>query len=159
MYNDNRHQGSERGLQLIRTSFYWPKVLTDVETWIKHHARCTLAKMPHPWIWTPIGSFLAAQLLEVFAIDFTILEPPSDGCKNVLIMTDVFTKFIHVVLTKDQRKSTTAKVQGKEWFLQYGTLKWIHSDQGRNFESNLIHELCHIYGIKRSNGKCPLWAV
>ena len=149
LHDDLGHQGIERTLQLIRTRFYWPRIHADVEKWIKCCKRCTLAKMPQPCICTPIGSLLAAQLLEVLAVDFTILEPATDGRENVLVMMDVFTKFADAVPTRDQKAVTTAKVLVREWFLRYGVPKRIHSDQGRNFKSELIQELYGLYGIKK----------
>ena len=101
-------------------------------------------------IWTPMGHLIASQPLSVLAIDFTLLEQSSDGRENVLVMTDVFTKFSHVVPTKDQKATTVAKILVKEWFQKYGVPERIHSDQGRNFESAIITELCRTYGVKKS---------
>ena len=44
-----------------------------------------------------MGHLLATRPLEIIAIDFTILEPASDGKENVLVITDVFTKFTQAV--------------------------------------------------------------
>ena len=43
-------------------------------------------------------SITASKSLEVLAMDFTLLEPASDGRENVLVLTDVFTKFTVVQL-------------------------------------------------------------
>ena len=61
-------------------------------------------------------------------------------------MTDVFTKFTCAVPTRDQKATTTAKVLVKEWFLKYGVPLQIHSDQGRNFESEVIADFM---GLRR----------
>ncbi|KAJ8400334.1 hypothetical protein AAFF_G00397170 [Aldrovandia affinis] len=53
------------------------------------------------------------------------------------------------VATRDQRASTVAKVLVEEWFYRYGVPTRIHSDQGRNFESALIQQLCAMYGFAK----------
>ncbi len=81
----------------------------DVEQWVKQCQRCVLAKMPQPKIKAPWASLLASRPLEVVAVDFTTLEPATDGREHVLVVTDVFTKFSQAFPTRDQKAETTAK--------------------------------------------------
>jgi len=50
-----------------------------------------------------MSSIIATKPLEVLAMDFTQLEPASDGQENVLVLTDVFMKFTVAIPTRDQR--------------------------------------------------------
>ncbi|XP_076144034.1 uncharacterized protein LOC143126003 isoform X2 [Alosa pseudoharengus] len=68
-----------------------------------------------------------------------------------------------VIPTRDQRASTVASVLIKEWFYRFGVPARLHSDQGRCFESAIVHQLCALYNIQKTrttpyhpqgNGQC-----
>lgn len=65
--------------------------------------------------------------------------------------------------TRDQWVETVAQVLVVEWFYKFGVPSRIHSDQGRNFESSLVQQLCALYKVEKSrttpyqpagNGQC-----
>uniref|UniRef100_A0A3Q2TNG1 Integrase catalytic domain-containing protein n=1 Tax=Fundulus heteroclitus TaxID=8078 RepID=A0A3Q2TNG1_FUNHE len=135
----------------------------DVEEYCHNCSRCLLAKANHPKVRTFPANIVASQPLEMIAVDFTILEKAADGRENVLVITDVFSKFVQAFPTPDQKASTTAKILIEKWFYTYGVPKRLHSDQGRNFEGELLKQLCKIYGVEKSrttpyhpegNGQC-----
>ena len=141
LHNDVGHQGFKRTLALIRKSSFWPGMIEDIQTWFSHCERCRMAKAPMPTVKPPIGNFLASRPNEVLATDFTLLDKASDGSENVLVMTDVFSKFTQAIPTKNQLATTVIKALVREWFTRFGIPRRIHSDQGRNFEGVLVREL------------------
>lgn len=166
LHDDHGHQGVERMLQLVRARCYWPNMQNHVEKWCRGCERCVLSKALVPKTKTYMGTIRASRPHEILAIDFTVLESSTDGKENVLVMTDVFSKYTQAVATKDQRASTVADVLVKHWFQLFGPPSRIHSDQGRNFGSSLVHQLCKIYNTNKSrttpyhparNGQCELF--
>lgn len=53
-----------------------------------------------PKVKTYIGTIKASRPHEILAIDFTVLEPSTDGKENVLVMTNVFSKYTQAVPQK-----------------------------------------------------------
>ncbi|CAL9687389.1 unnamed protein product [Knipowitschia caucasica] len=88
--------------------------------------------------------------MQIVALDFLTLSRPVDRYQNILVMTDLFTKFAWAVPTLDQTALTTARVLWKYVIQPFGCPEVLHSDQGANFESRLVHELCQVYGCRKS---------
>ncbi|KAL2085064.1 hypothetical protein ACEWY4_020582 [Coilia grayii] len=144
VHDDQGHQKVERTLQLLQARCFWPNMARDVERWCQKCQRCVLGK---------------AVLPKVRAY----WDPASDGRENVLVLTDVFTKYAQAIPTQDQKATTVARTLVQQWFHRFGPPARIHSDQGRNFESLVIKQLCQMYGIQKSrttlyhpqgNGQC-----
>ena len=68
-----------------------------------------------------------------------------------MVITDHFTHYTLAVPTRNQTALTTPKVLfGHFLAMHYGFPSRLHSDQGRNFESEVIRHLCKLAGIEKS---------
>ena len=148
LHDNMVHQGLDRTIELLGARVYWPGMFGEVRSYIHTCQRCTMGRKPATN--TTSGHLIASHPLEVLAIDFTKLDQASDGRENVLVMTDVFTKFTQAVPTRNQEAAIVAKVLVHEWFQRYGVPERIHSDQGRDFESRLVKEPCFGIGLSLS---------
>jgi transposase InsO family protein len=79
------------------------------------------------------------------------LEPSKGNIGNILVITDHYTKYALAIPTKNQTARTTAEAFYNNFIIHYGIPTRLHSDQGANFESQIIKELCEIMNIKKSH--------
>ena len=84
------------------------------------------------------------QPLELIHLDYLKIEPSKGNIENVLIITVHFTRYAQVFLSKSQTALATAKLLWNNFILHYGFPPKIITDQGRNFESELIENLCQV---------------
>lgn len=118
----------------------------DLERKIKKCSRCIRkgAKCQK----APMNSIITTSPLELLSIDYLTIEVKGQK-QNILVIMDHFTKFASAIITKDQTAKTVAKALWYNFFMLYGFPRRILSDQGRDFESQLLREVCNLAGIKK----------
>ncbi|KAJ8004302.1 hypothetical protein DPEC_G00157720 [Dallia pectoralis] len=148
LHEDMGHMGLDRSLDLVRSRFYWPKMALDVQNKIKACGRCVRRKTP-PEKAAPLVNIQTTHPMELVCMDYLSLEPDSSNTKDILVITDHFTKYAVAIPTKDQKATTVAKCLWEQFLVHYGFPERLLSDQGRDFESQLIQELCTVAGITK----------
>ena len=128
---------------------YWPGLEADVEQKVKNCVCCIQRKtVPKPS--AELVNILTTQPMGLVCIDFLSLERSKGGQEHILVITDYFTRYAQAFPTRNQLAKTTARVLFDQFIVHYGFPARIHSDQGRNFESAVIKELCSIDGVQKS---------
>ena len=80
--------------------------------------------------------------MDRWATDITGPFPTtSRGNKYILVVTDTFSKWSEAYPIPDQTAPTCAQYLLNEMIARFGCPLDIHSDQGRNYESNIF--MCH----------------
>ena len=78
------------------------------------------------------------------------LPETSQGHRYVLTVTCCFTKWTQSYPLKTISAKAVASTFVKGFICQYGLVKEIHTDQGRQFESELFQKMCVLLGIKKT---------
>ena len=158
-HDDVGHLGLKQMLDILHHRFYWPNMEADTT----HHV-CT-------WEWfkskqdkVELYPLLVIYPLELVHIDFlTIKYPHTSDEMNVLVITDHFMQYAKAIVTPNQSPKAMAIAFWKEFITNYIFPEKLLMDQGHNFKSQLIKELCwltHVCKVEtmpchpETNGQC-----
>ena len=72
------------------------------------------------------------------------LPTPDDGSKYLFVVVVAFTKWVEAYSLPDQEAATCTTAVYNGMFSRFGLPRQLHSDQDRNFESQLVTDLCNI---------------
>ena len=145
------HLGQRKTLSQIRHNFYWPGQTTDVKNWCRTCAVCAVRKNPVPRPRAGLQTIPTGYPMQVVAVDILgpLPEMPS-GNKYILVAADYFTRWTEAYGIPNQEAGTVAAKLVDEMFLRFSPPSQLHSDQGPQFESSLMAEVCKLLGIVKT---------
>uniref|UniRef100_A0A8C7WVX5 Integrase catalytic domain-containing protein n=1 Tax=Oryzias sinensis TaxID=183150 RepID=A0A8C7WVX5_9TELE len=118
--------------------------------WWTDCCACQTRRSPVPKAKAPMGGSPVSRPLQRVAADILELPLTSRGHRYVLVVEDYFTKFVNVYALPNQPAETVARCLFEDYVLVHGVPEVLHSDQGRQFEAEVIQNLCRLLGIAKT---------
>ena len=145
------HLGVTRTVTRIKDRFDWPSLREDVENWCRACTECQRAKNVTRKPRAKLRVSKVGAPMERVGID--ILGPMTQtrrGYRYVLVISDYFTRWTEAFAMKNIEAVTVADLLVKEFICRYGIPRQIHSDQGRQFESEVFQQMCLLFDIDKT---------
>ena len=137
----NAHLGVNKTLEKIRKRFYWPKMEEDVNKYIQSCESCQMNKCSNQSVIAPLTPIQTTRPFEIVTTDIMgPLEITAQNNKYILVVCDHFTKWVELFAIKSLSAEEAAD-KLMQVIYRHSAPEAILSDQGTNFQSNLLSEL------------------
>jgi transposase InsO family protein len=144
------HPGRDKTYQLLRPRYYWPKMLRDIERFVKNCQPCRRAHVPRdktPGMLHPLP--IPDRPWQHVTMDYKSMPKDQHGYDNVFVVVDRLSKqAISTPCHKQVTAEDMARMYTTHIYRYYGPPESIVSDRGPQFVSQFWKEFCRILGIK-----------
>ena len=152
IFNDSHHTtyGGHFGMththSKIQLHYFWPGMSDFIRDKITACHKCVARKSPvnhhQPMGHVPVsGKFerVAKDLLDVSVIS-------GKEHKYILVVCDYFTKYTEAYPLTDKTARSVADALMDKWLPTFGFPLFLHSDQGKEFDNEMVHKLSELLG-------------
>ncbi|GFS57217.1 hypothetical protein TNCV_491261 [Trichonephila clavipes] len=145
------HYGADGTFSRISSKYYWTGIRKFIADYVKSCSECIRYKAtnqkPAGLLQTPVP----AQRFESIAIDlFGPLPETTEGMKWIFIVEDYTTKWVELFPLKQATAKECAMTLLNEVFLRYRVPRRLISDNGTQFVSAVMQQLCFVLDINQS---------
>lgn len=145
------HLGVGKTLHRAQQSFYWRGMREDVKLFIKRCQQCQKCKSVGRPGRAPLQMYQAGAPLDRVHMDVAGPFPVTNaGNKYIMVIIDQFTRWVEAVPISEQTAEVTAKALIHEFVSRFGSPLELHTDQGRNFESDMFAEVCRLFQVAKT---------
>ena len=145
------HLGRKRTTDLISKKMFWYQMADNIKFWVQVCDVCQRRKRPGQTPRAPMREYMSGYCNERVQMD--LCGPVKESYyknKYLLVITDRFSKFTKAFPIPDKEKKTVAERFVSKWIYEYGEPEQVHTDQGGEFEADLMKHLCILYDIKKT---------
>jgi len=141
--------GQDKTTELIRRNFWWPKMNERIIDFVRSCPECQKNKSSHH---TPYRLSSPLELpyapWQSIAMDFMTELLRSEGCDQLWVIVDRFTKMAHFIPLKEKTALDLARIFAKEIWKNRGLPTDIVSDRDSCFTSEVWREFLKILEIR-----------
>jgi hypothetical protein len=149
-FHNSTHEGYHKGLQRIRSVFYWPKMKQQLRTFIRN---CDICQRHKAEATKPAGLLqplpIPEHIWSAISMDFIDGLPKSYGRTTIFVVVARFSKYDHFTPLKHPYTAPqVAQTFFEVIFLLHGIPTSIVCDRDPVFTGIFWRELLHLHGTK-----------
>ena len=146
------HLGQDKTLDKLKQRFYWYGMSRDSDIYVKQCPTCNKNKKGNRKPRGALGLYHSGCPMERVHLDIVgPINPRSkSGSAYILVMVDQFTKWVELAALPAQNAELTARAFLRHFIVTFGCPFEMHTDQGRNFESDLFQAFCKVLEITKT---------
>ena len=97
-----------------------------------------------------MGHRSVTRAFKCVAVDLVEYKGLSQGNRFIFSVIDHLTRFVILIPIKDKAARTIVRHLIERVFSVFGPPETLHSDQGKNFDNELVKELESVFGYKKT---------
>ena len=145
------HIGIDRTTKRVQQDWYWPGLTADTRRLVNSCEVCQAAKHGRQTVNPHRQRLQAGRPWQVVSLDIVGPFPPTErGNTNILVLSDHFSRWRDALPIQNGTAEEIATTLEEKVFCYFGIPERIHTDQGAQFESKLLAELCALWGVAKS---------
>ncbi|XP_067667689.1 uncharacterized protein [Haliotis asinina] len=145
------HFAYMKTLSKVRKRFYWHGMSDQLRSLCSTCKTCAARRKPTRKSKAPLQQYSVGAPLERLAMDILGPFPVTEsGNRVICVVGDYYTKWVEAYALPNQEAKTVARALVEQFICRFGVPQEIHTDQGRNFESELFSEICRIFDIHKT---------
>ena len=121
----------------------------DVKYFVTRICKCIKDKTPKTLPQAPFKTITSSSPMGLIGLDLLQLHSCTGSSQYLLVITDHFTRYTQVYLTRNKEAKTAATKLFNDYILRFGTPGKILHEQGKEFENKLFTHLSRLCNIKR----------
>ena len=149
-YHNVAHFGTAKVYALLKKRFYWPNMYSYIQAFTSACTTCQKSKCDTTPPKAPLlPMFVPNAPMQFVSLDIGYLPTDNSGYQYILLIGDVFSKFIQAVPLKDQTAPTIVDAFLKSWLYIHGMPYYLLTDQGSNVDGEVMKEICNSLSIEK----------
>ena len=127
---------------MLNDRYYWPSMYNYITVFSKGYETCQKTKSDTSPPKAPLVQMYIPQApMEFLSIDIAYLPKDTNGYQYILLIGDVFSKFMNAVPLKDQTVQVIVDALLKNWIHIHGNPLYLLSDQGSSVDGETMKEM------------------
>jgi hypothetical protein len=142
------HPGQEETYRSLKKVYAWPTAQRDVKAHVRNCLVCATTKRGSIQAGAPLRCHKPQQSWQTIALDYMgPYEVTPDGNRYLLVVTDLFSRWVEAFPVKSATARVTTTILEKEVFSRWGYPRAVITDNGSQFRNSVFRRACHRWQV------------